>query len=60
MFGFFKRRKHVLLSPEVQLLWIEVEKFRVRYRANGAAMTRQSMQSRPKISGDQFMRYLRN
>jgi len=34
MFGFFKRRKRASLSPEVQLLWTEVEKFRVRYRGN--------------------------
>jgi hypothetical protein len=32
MFGFFRRKKHVSLSPEVQLLWAELEKFRVRCR----------------------------
>jgi len=37
MFGFFKRKKHAPFSPEVQLLWAEVEKFRIRYRGNGAS-----------------------
>jgi len=35
MFGFFKRKKHTSFSPEVQMLWTEVEKFRVRYRGSG-------------------------
>lgn len=40
MFGFFRRKKHTPFSPEVQLLWAEVEKFRVRYRGHGAANER--------------------
>lgn len=36
MFGFFKRKRHAPFSPEVQLLWTEVEKFRIRYRGSGA------------------------
>lgn len=38
MFGLVKRRKHASLSPEVQLLWTEVEKFRVRCRGKGGAV----------------------
>ena len=40
MFGFFKRKKHASFSPEVQLLWAEVEKFRVRYRGSGRSNER--------------------
>lgn len=35
MFGFFKSKKHTSLSPEIHLLWTEVEKFRVGYRGSG-------------------------
>lgn len=40
MFGFFKRKKHASLSPEIQLLWAEVEKFRIRYRGSGTSNER--------------------
>ncbi|MDM9621961.1 hypothetical protein A6U87_20700 [Rhizobium sp. AC44/96] len=38
MFGFFKRRRHATFSPEVQLLWTEVEKFRIRCRGKGGSV----------------------
>ena len=38
MFGFFKRKKNGSFSPEVQLLWAEVEKFRIRCRGKGASL----------------------
>ncbi|XAZ26348.1 hypothetical protein LVY75_34350 (plasmid) [Sinorhizobium sp. B11] len=38
MFGFFKRKKHSSFSPEVQLLWSEVEKLRVRFRSRGTSI----------------------
>ena len=40
MFGFFKRKRHASFSPEVQVLWSEVEKFRVRYRGSGRSNER--------------------
>jgi hypothetical protein len=38
MFGFFKRKKRASFSPEVQLLWGEFEKFRIRSRGKGASV----------------------
>jgi len=38
MFGFFRQRKHAALSPEVQLLWAEIQKFRIRFRGRGASV----------------------
>ncbi|TBF87889.1 hypothetical protein ELG72_37630 [Rhizobium leguminosarum] len=39
MFGFFKRKKiHVSFSPEVQLLWSEFEKLRIRSRGKEASV----------------------
>lgn len=38
MFGFFKRKRHSSFSPEVQLLWTELEKFRIRCRGKGASI----------------------
>lgn len=40
MFGFFKRKKHASFTPEVQLLWGEFEKFRIRSRGKGQSIER--------------------